>query len=234
MSLAFWFNDPKVLLDKQHIFDLYPTENMAFEQKLNAITRLVILLSILGYLITMNKNILLMCIITLIAIYIIYRNHKQKILAEGFKVEPSEDLSKNKNTNVSLKSVLKDNFYPISKKNPMGNVLLTEIMDDPERPPAAPSFNPEVYSDINNATKKAVQMMNPSIDNARKQLYGDLGSNYDFDWSMRNFYSMPNTRVTNDQGAYSKYLYGLMPSGKGSDAISAMQREKDNYRYILI
>ncbi len=228
MSLSFWFNDPKVLLDKHHIIEIFPTENMAFEQKLNAITRLVIILSILGYLITMNKNILLMCIITLIAIYVIYRTNKQKILAEGFKV------GDNKNTNVSLKSVLDENFYPITKKNPMGNVLLTEIMDDPERPPAAPSFNPEVYSDINNATKKSVQMMNPSIDNARKQLYGDLASNYEFDWSMRNFYTMPNTRVTNDQGSFSKYLYGLMPSSKESNALGNLQRYKDSYRYILI
>ena len=30
------------------------------------------------------------------------------------------------------------------------------------------------------------------------------------------FYSMPNTRITNDQGAYAEYLYGNMPSGKSS------------------
>ena len=45
------------------------------------------------------------------------------------------------------------------------------------------------------------------------------------------FYSMPNSRIENDQGAYAKYLYGQMPSSKSSGPDGAYQRVADSYRY---
>jgi hypothetical protein len=135
---------------------------------------------------------------------------------------------------VTLESVLRSTFHPTTKKNPFGNVLLTDIGDSPDRLAAAPSFNPDVYDEIDSAVKKQTQMLNPSIINTNKQLYGDLKANYDLDKSMMRFYSTANTRVANDQGAYAEWLYGNMPSGKGSDAVSAMARVQDNYRYILM
>ena len=120
------------------------------------------------------------------------------------------------------------------RKNPFGNVLLTDINDDPNRLAAAPSFNPDVYEEIDKAVKKQTQMLNPSIINTNKQLYGDLKANYDLDNSMMQFQSMPNTRVANDQGAYAEYLYGNMPSSKSSGPDGAFQRVADSYRYTLI
>ena len=113
-------------------------------------------------------------------------------------------------------------------------MLLTDIGDHPNRKAAAPSFNPDVYDDINSAVKKQTQMLNPGIKNTNKQLYGDLKDNYDLDNSMMRFYATANTRVTSDQGAYADYLYGGMYSGKESTPEGAMMRVKDNYRYILI
>lgn len=107
-------------------------------------------------------------------------------------------------------------------------------MDNPDRPSAAPSFNPDVYDEIDSAVKKQTQMLNPGIINSTKQIYGDLKDNYDLDNSMMRFYSTANTRVCNDQGAYSQYLYGSMYSGKESTPEGAWMRVKDNYRYILI
>lgn len=74
--------------------------------------------------------------------------------------------------------------------------------------------------------------MNPEINNTNKQLYSSLWDNFELDQSNRRFYSTPNTRVTNDQTAFAKYLYGDMPSAKGSSIEDNIQREKDNYRYI--
>ena len=48
----FWLNDPSILFKKDQINYLWPKENMSKNDKLNAITRLVILLSILGFLVT--------------------------------------------------------------------------------------------------------------------------------------------------------------------------------------
>ena len=116
----------------------------------------------------------------------------------------------------------------------MGNVLLTDIYDDPDRRAAAPSFNPDVNEDINNAVKKQTQMLNPSIKGTNSQIYGDLKDNYDLDQSMMRFYTTSNTRVTNDQGAFAKWLYSDYPSGKASGAEGAIARVRDNERYNLI
>ena len=112
----------------------------------------------------------------------------------------------------------------------MSNVLLTDIGDDPNRKSAPPSFNVSVSSDIDAATKQAVQMLNPGIDNTTAQLYGDdIVENINFDNSMRAFYSTSNSRVTNDQSAFANYLYGDMPSCKTGDTFACTQ---DNLRYI--
>lgn len=233
MTTSFWLNEPTTLFDT-HII---PNQSMNYESKLNAISRLIIIMSILGFIFTYNWNIIIIGIITLLIIVTIYKIRKQQFVKEGFTDKP---LTKPKQTNkyttnpVTLESVLRDEFHPTTKKNPFGNVLLTDINDDPERKSAAPSFNPDVYDEIDNAVKKQTQMLNPEIINTNKQLYGDLYDNYNLDKSMMRFYSTANTRVTNDQGAFSQYLYGNMPSGKSSDADGAFARVQDNYRYILI
>ena len=135
----------------------------------------------------------------------------------------------------TLSSILKEGYDHIDKKNPFGNVLLTEINDNPNRKSAPPAFNPDVYEDINKAVKKQTQMLYPTIKNTNKQLYGDLYDNYQMDTQMmQRFYSTPNTRVDNDQGAFGEWLYGNMPSAKSSDADGALARVQDNQRYILI
>jgi hypothetical protein len=181
----------------------------------------------------------------IVSLYKFRKNNIVKNLVkqeEGFQVHGTEGSnplasvsSSRMTTNpVTLETVLRSEFHPTTKKNPFGNVLLTDIMDTPDRKAAAPSFNPDVYDDINSAAKKQTQMLNPGIINTNKQLYGDLKNNYDLDKSMMRFYSTANTRVTSDQNSFAKWLYGNMPSSKESDPSSAMQRVKDNMRYILI
>ena len=244
MTTPFWFNDPTIIFNKDSILQLWPTQQMIFEAKLNAVSRLVICMSVLGFIFTKNWNLLIIGTIILAIIFTLYKLRKQQLVGslikkEGFSVNPSMSTSSSVPSSmlkdpVTLEKVLRSNFHPTTKKNPFGNVLLTEINDDPNRLAAAPSFNPDVYDEINSAVKKQTQMLNPSIISTNKQLYGDLKDNYDLDNSMMQFYSMPNTRVANDQGAYAEYLYGNMPSGKSSGPDGAFARVQDNYRYILI
>jgi hypothetical protein len=243
MTTPFWSNDPSILFNKDNILQLWPSQQMTFEAKMNAISRLVILLTLLGFLFTRNFNLIIIGFITLAIIFTIYKFRKQSIVSslvkkEGFSVNSSTSfapsLSATTTNPVTLETVLRKDFHPTTKKNPFGNVLLTDIMDTPNRPAAAPSFNPDVYDEIDSAVKKQTQMLNPGIINSNKQLYGDLYDNYVQDNSMMQFYSTANTKVCNDQGAYSQYLYGSMYSGKESTPESAWMRVKDNYRYILI
>jgi type II secretory pathway pseudopilin PulG len=243
MTIQFWYNDPTSLFNKNYIFELWPTLNMCYEQKLNAISRLIILLTILGYILTMSTKIIIVGILTLLVIFVLYYIQKKKLtkdMLEGFNVEGNQvtglfDNNKEKSylNPVTLESVLKTEFKEGNKKNPFSNVLLTQINDEPNRKAAPPAFNVDVDEDITKNIKKSVQMINHGIKNTNYQLFGDLWQNFQLDQSNRVFYSMPNTRVTNDQGAYSKYLYGFMPSGKESTPEGAFARVQDNYRYIL-
>jgi hypothetical protein len=233
-----------MLFNKDYIFELWPTIDMCYEQKLNAITRLIILITILGYILTMSQRILVIGVLTLVVIFVLFKMRKQKLtkdmMKEGFFVEENnqsgvfKQKSKTIINPVTLDSVLNDEFKEGTKRNPFSNVLLTQINDDPERKSAPPAFNVSVDEDITKNIKKSVQMMNPGIKNTNKQLYPDLWQNFLLDDSNRVFYSTSNTRVEpGDQGALGKFLYGTMFSAKESTPEGNMQRIADNYRYTL-
>jgi len=239
MLTPFWSNDPTVLFNKEYIFELWPTTNMSYEQKLNAISRLIILISFLGYVFTMSARIPIAGISTLIVIFILFKMRKQKITSqmvkEGFSMNemPQQEGSSTIVNPVTLETLLKTDFEEGTKKNPFSNVLLTQINDTPDRKAAPPAFNTTVDEDITQNVKRTVQLLNPGIKNTNKQLYGDLWQNFELDQSNRAFFSTANTRVENDQTAFSKYLYGDMPSAKGSSTEDNIQREKDSFRYTL-
>lgn len=250
MSIPFWSNEPTILFNKEYIFELWPTTNMYYEQKMNAVTRLIILITILGYILTMSTRILLVGSLTLICIFILFNMRKQKLTKEimkegfdrGFSVNNNSERDNSDNSDnsdntiinpVTLESLIKTDFKEGNKKNPFSNVLLTEINDEPNRKAAPPSFNPSIDEDITSNVKRAVQRMNPEIKNTNKQLYGDLWENFELDQSNRVFFSTANTRVANDQGAFGEFLYGNMPSSKESNQAGAIQRVADSYRYTL-
>ena len=245
MTIQFWSNEPTILFNKEYIFELWPTTNMCYEQKLNAVSRLIILLTILGYILTMSQRVLLVGFLTLAVIFVLFKMRKQKLtkdmLSEGFHTIKGNEVTgmfdKKPDSYVNpatLDSVLKSEFKEGTKKNPFSNVLLTQIGDEPDRKSAPPSFNVDVDEDITKNVKRAVQMMNPGIKNTSKQLYGDLYQEFELDQFSRQLYSTPNSRVQpGDQASFGQYLYGLMPSAKESNFASALQREKDSYRYTL-
>jgi len=243
-AIQFWTNEPTILFNKEYMFELWPTSDMCYEQKLNAITRLVILITILGYVSTTSTRILVVGTLTLAVIFGLFKMRKQKLtnqmLNEGFSIQGNQVTGMfEKNTDsyvnpVTLDTVLKSEFKEGTKKNPFSNVLLTQINGDPERKSAPPSFNISVDEDITKNIKKAVQMMNPGIKNTNQQLYGDLWQQFELDQSNRAFFSTANTRVENDQSAYAQFLYNdLKYSGKESTPEGAISRVQDNYRYTL-
>jgi len=243
--IPFWYNDPTVLFNKKYILELFPQQGMTFDEKLNAITRLIVFICILGFMLTRSYRFLLNGAIAIFIIFIMYKSQKQLILSEltknqGDKEGFSNNTSYNKDDTIdaslkiinpeTLKTYLKSDFEEVNKNNPLSNVLLTDIMDKPKRKPAPPSFSTEVYEDISNNTKRMIQTLNPGIKNTNKQLFGDLGEKFEFDQSMWQYYSTPNTKIPNDQGAFADFLYGDMPSCRGGDDIACI---KDNFRYNL-
>lgn len=219
MKIPFWTNEPLILVNKNYISELWPNSNMTQNQKMNAISRLIILLTFVGLIFSFSMKLLVTGIITLGIIVFLDYNKKKKSkninLKEGF-------------TNPEVYKKLKGSFYQSNPGNPLSNVLLTEIHDNPNRKAAPPAFNPEVENEINRNTKEMIKSLNPGQKNIDERLFKDLGDNFQFDQSMRNFYSSPNTLVPNDQTAFAEYCYGDMVSCKDGDAL-ACERNVQTY-----
>lgn len=233
--IPFWTNEPTIILHKDYISEILPTNSMSYEQKLNAITRLIIIITLLGFIFTLNNRILLVGLVTIVSIFILFKMKKEKLKREDI-IENFNNMNNEVSNcpSVTLDKLLKTEYKEGNKKNPFSNVLLTQIMDDPNRNAAPPAFNPDVEEDITKNVKKTVQMLNPGIKGTNKQLFGDLWQEFQLDQSNRIFYSTPNTNVVpGNQSAYAQFLYGDMPSGKEATPEGAIQRVKDNFRYIL-
>lgn len=218
-ATPFWLNEPTILFNKKHITEIWPNPNMSNMEKLNAISRFVIIASLLGYLITLNMGIIFVGIITLAVIAILYHVQSNKIIADE-KVKELPPKIKESFTNAILYNEVKDDYTNPKENNPMMNVLLPEISYNPTRNEAAPAFNAEVEKNINNSTKDYVVDTTFSDESTKqkeyikRKLFSDLGDSYTFDYSMRNFYTNPNTTIPNDQEGFANFCFGDMISAK--------------------
>ena len=199
MTTPFWLYNPNILFKSGEIYNIWPSSEMPFEAKLNAITRLVILITLLGYLLTQKTKIILSGILTLGAIVLLYIIKTKDGIKEAF-------------TTRDLYNIIKTEFTEPTQTNPGMNVLLTEIDDNPHRKRAAPAFNPIVEQDINKKTKQFVVQNFDDTTAIDERLFKDLGDNFNFDQSMRSWHSTANTTIPNDQKSFTDFCYGDMIS----------------------
>ena len=251
----FWTSNPGLLISDPRLSKLWPNRTMSYADKLNAITRLCLVLGVLSYKLTGSVRALAVSIATIIGIvgiHMYYEKTGRKLfepftatptkkppapVEEGFRGAPFAKagvrLPKTRTdiTNVAeLDAVLDTNFDKPTPTNPFSNVLLTDIVDNPEKKSAPPAFQDHVYKSIKENAKKTIQMLNPSFPGINDELFGSLGDNFEFENSMRPFYSTPNTRVANDQGSFAQYCYGNMQSCKDGDTL--MCSSSDALRYF--
>ena len=213
----FWIQDPTILMKSNEKLTIWPSVNMNKNENLNAITRLIIILSVLGYIITRNNKIPLSGFISMLAIIILYNSDKVTLplhisdSKEGFNADISHD-----------DPFGGGGFTEPTPTNPLMNVMLNELNENPNRKPAAPSFNPVVENEINNATQEFVakEFDDPNID---EKLFKDLGDSFDFNQSMRAWHPMPNTQCPNDQKSFADFCYGGMTSCKEGNSIACSQ-----------
>jgi hypothetical protein len=210
-----WIKDPTVLLKKNQLNQIWPKSTMSRNEKINAITRLVIVLSLLGFLITQSVNFFVTGGITLGVIILLY-------YAKDFKKDSnvSKDIKTREGfTNPKVYQAMKSEFTNPTNKNPLMNVLLPEIADDPHRKRAAPAYNRAVEKKINKDTENFVMSNFDNDKKIKKKLFSTLGDSFEFeDFGQYNFYATANTRIPNDQHSFAEFCYGGMTSGKeGND-----------------
>lgn len=207
-----WLKNPLILFRKEQIKNLWPTKNMSRNEKINAVSRLVILLSILGFLVMKNYNFLITGLITLGVIAILY-------YTKLYKEETNEEKKVEPFTNARVYQSVKENFTNPTEKNPLMNVLLPEIKDDPKRKMAAPAYNPAVEKSINEKTEDFIVSNFDDDPKIKKKLFSNLGDSFEFEqFAQHNFYATPNTQIPNNQKEFAEFCYGDMISAKeGND-----------------
>ena len=201
MSDVIWLKNPTILIKEKYILEILPKSYMSKSRKINAVTRLIILLTVGSFLFTNKFSHLISGIVSLALIYIISLGKK-----EGFKNKKSDSELTTPSNN--------------SPTNPLNNAI---IGDDPKREAADMAYETKTVEKINNSVKEMIQYQNSSIDNINDKLFRDLGENMEFDRSMRQFYSTANTTTPNDQKSFAEYCYGDMVSAKNSEGNSLLR-----------
>ena len=213
LAPPFWAENPNILFYPQYLFEFFPTTGMTYSQKLNAISRTVILLTLLTFLMKRSWVILVVSAMTLFAIYVLYfykqqehRKNDRKTMKEGFESTALDTFEKFIND--------PDTFDKPTPENPFCNVRNTDIDFNPNKKPAPPSFNENINEQILESAKQMVRNAHPDQPDIGDRLFTDLGDQFVFEQSMRPFYSMPSTTIPNDQTGFAEFCYGNMVSCK--------------------
>jgi len=194
MKQTFWIYNPLILIDKRYITDIFPLDSMKYTEKLNALTRLTILLSIMSYIITNSIYTIVSCVLSIVAIVLF---HKKIDCVEGISDYTNMDM----NSECELVNP--------KENNPLMNVLLTDIADNPNRCSAKPSYSQAVKDKIDDSTKAFI-----ISGKADERLFRSTDDEMQYDFSMRNFHTTPNTEISNAQTKFAEWCYGDMPSRK--------------------
>jgi Ca2+/Na+ antiporter len=209
---------------------------MTYNQKLNAISRTILILTLLSFLFTRRVRILIIGAIILVSIYLLHfyktkeeektNELKQKTNAtgttEGFENPGLEVLKKYPNLQTQVV------FDTPTSSNPFSNVLIPDYEYNPNKKPAPPSFNTNINDTILKQAKEMVIQSNPGQPDIADKLFKDLGEQFVFEQSLQPFYSNPATTIPNDQAGFADFCYGSMVSCKEGN-LFACARNLDRY-----
>lgn len=234
-----WYNDISTLF--KNINKLWPSRNMEFEEKINVLVRLFIIITFLGYIMLDNSIVYLLTGLFFIIVISIYGYAVKGGFLEYLSNPHREGFSPNMNSK-SFENDVKEDYNVLKEQqkihekyktptpqNPLSNLLLTEIHDNPDRKPAPPAYLNSVEKEIKENTKEMIRQKNPEIKDIDKRLFTEVGDNFTFDRGMRQFYSMPNTQVPNKQKDFVEFCYGSMISCKEGNENAC---ERNAFRHI--
>jgi hypothetical protein len=195
---------------------------MSYNQKMNAITRTLIVFTLFVFFVTGKTRSLLFGILSIAFVYLVHYYSAaaaiKKKTADTFtgldgqtnKDSPALAALGDKADTMLVSPV--EVFQQPSSNNPFSNVLLTDINGNPGKKPAPPAYNEQMNRNILLAAKETVMNANPGQPDISDKLFKDLGEQMTFEQSMRQFYSMPSTTTPDDQKAFAEFCYGGMIS----------------------
>lgn len=188
MGAQFWLENPNELV---RTIDIWPSDEMTNIEKYNAITRLMLILTIIGFIATKSYQLIVITIIFMVSVIYLYYVNNEKKVVDGFDTQQSF-------------SQIKENLDTPSKNNPYSNVM---IDSDVNKKVAPPAYNVEVKEEINKNIIEQITDTNESNKDIEK-IFNDESDKKEFESSLRAFYSTANTEIPNDQAGFTDFCYG--------------------------
>lgn len=203
MSEKIWYQDVPNFFTLKNYYVILPLQSLTFEEKLNAIARFFIYFGVIMALVRSNTVHLFWGITALVVTVIIYQYHvKTK--------ERVQNYMKSQNVDVIDNSVCKRTTVD----NPFMNPSVDEYGTKTNYETACPITNQKVYDKIN--------------DNFNERLFQDCGDIYSKEASQRQFYTVPNTSIPNNQDGFAKWLYSTPPTCKEGNGFACMSQTFDD------
>ena len=187
--MSFWVKEPTVLFNNKYITQVWPYSYLSYEEKLNAMTRFVILITFLGYILLQRIVIVVLGLIIIGCIVLLYKKK------EGF----------------FERNII--NKQPIEQTNPFGNVLMTDYKFNPNKQPVSEDYTPDLEQKINTKIKDFIVQVN-NDNNDIGNLFNNVGDQFTFEQNNRQFYTNPSTTIPNKQDDFLNFCYGTLPSEK--------------------
>jgi hypothetical protein len=200
-----WINDPASLFSKSNWFKFVPTSSMDIPTAMNAIVRFSVYISLILYAATRKTPYLLAIPLVLGLTVLVVKLFPNARALEAF----TDDVT----------ATLKQYTYPTGK-NPFMNPLLTEILDNPNRPEAAPITSNEVKKKIEKAFQET------------SDIYMDTSDKFDMAQSMRTFHTLQSGLIPNDQDGFLKFLSKGIDEPDHSSTFLARKAKEKSEGYV--
>lgn len=178
-----WYNDFNSFFDINNLLIYFPTSDMVYIEKLNTILRLSMYISILLFAVLNDRRAFFLVIIVAIITYILYsveNNQEEYREIDYDRVINKEQYTEEKCTKPTM-------------ENPFMNVMMNEYQENPKRGKACDVDQVKEYVD----------------DYFENTLYRSVDDIYNKDSSTRQYYTMPNTNIPNDQEGFANWLYKI-------------------------
>jgi len=173
---VFWLKDPASLFTKYNWARFFPVDTMTVPEALNAVVRFTVYFSFLLTIVTSDTNYLLFVPVVMAGTAVVVQLYPTtQILKETFK--NADKL-----------------FASPQSSNPFMNVLFTDYVDQPNRPPAPDVTAPAIKESINEAFAQT------------HDLFMDTSDKYTLNQAARQFVTQASTTIPNDFDSFQSFL----------------------------
>jgi hypothetical protein len=189
--MSFWINEPTILFNKKYINQIWPYSYLTYEEKLNAVTRFIVIITLLGY-VLLNRIIIVVLGLIIVGTIILLYKKKEGMVFPYYGVNDQQQIEQN---------------------NPFGNVLMTDYKFNPNKKAVNSDYTPDLENSLNSKIKEFIVQEN-SDNNEIYNLFNNVGDQFKFEQNNHQFYTNPSTTIPNKQDDFLNFCFGTLPSEK--------------------